>query len=452
MTPASPTADHDALFPSTLRMIRFAVPVMLAGISVPLMGMLDVAVLGRLGDPGVIAGVGVAGTLFTVMFWAFSFLRFTTTGLVAQASGRGDVEQVVTQGLRPLVAALAGGVGLWLLQLPIIALGLWLIAPEPAVAEFSRQYFHVRVWGAPFTLAIFTLLAWFMGQGSGRTVLFAQLFLNGLNAVLTLGFVLGLGWGIAGAAWATVVAEVATTLLVAALAQRRFPLKAWQQPLDVIFERAAWRRLLSANTDIVVRTLLLTFCLALITERGARFGTLTLAANQVLMQFFLLVANLLDGVSLAAEVFVGRAVGAANGAALRHVVRRGAGLAVVWGGLIALAVAFSGGLYLPLMTVSPELVEEAMRYWPWQAVLPFAAVWAFLGDGVFFGATRTRVLRNTMIVAAALYVAAAFGFSALLGNHGLWLALVCLMVVRAVGLVLAWPRLQREVDAHPEPA
>lgn len=437
--------DPDPLFPSVGRLVRFGVPVTLAGIAVPLMSLVDVAVLGRLGDPAVIAGVGVAGTILTTVMWCFSFLRFTTTGLVAQAVGRDDRRGVVLQGLRPMVAALVGGIALWLLQGPIIALGLTLIAPEPEVAAFSRAYFQVRVWGAPLTLTITTLSAWFMGLGAGRTVMLVQLFLNGLNASLTLTFVLGLGWGVAGAAAGTVLAELATVVLIVVLALRRLPLQLWRQPPTAIFERGAWRQLFAANADIVVRTLLLTVCLALITERGARFGTLTLAADQVLMQTFLLIANLLDGVAIAAEVFVGRAVGAANVAALRHVVGRSAMLALVWGGLIALLVAPAAGVYLPLMTVDPALVAETRRYWPWLALLPLVSVWAFLVDGIYFGSLRTWVLRNAMLAGALLYVAGLLVFGPLLGNHGLWLSLALLMMARAVGGVIAWSRLARDV-------
>jgi len=438
----------DPLFPSTTRLIRFAVPAMLAGVTVPLMGMVDVAVLGRLGDPAIIAAVGVAATMFTVIAWSFSFLRFTTTGLVAQAAGRDDVDEVVVQGLRPLVAAVVGGVVLIALQGPLVNLGLALIAPEPGVAALAREYFAIRIMGLPFTLALYALLAWVMGVGSPRTVLLAQLFMNGVNATLTIWFVLGLGWGVAGSAWGTVAAEMATTGIVVAILLRRIPLQRWVSRFGAVLDGRAWRYLLSANGDLVVRTVLLTLSLALLSERGARLGTLTLAANQVLMQFYLLIATVIDGVALAAEVHVGRAVGAGNAASLRHVVRRSSVMALGWGLFIALLVAGVPNIYLPLMTISPALVSEARRYWPWQVLLPIAGVWAFLWDGVYFGATRTRVLRNSMIVSAALFVAAVFVLGSLFGNHGLWLALVLQLVARAGTLTLGWPALVRAVETR----
>jgi MATE family multidrug resistance protein len=267
--------------------------------------------------------------------------------------------------------------------------------------------------------------------------------------------VLGLGWGVAGAATGTVIAEVLTTVVVIGIMLRRVPARTWTGQSGAVFDAAAWRYLFSANGDLVIRTVLLSLSLALLNERGARLGTLTLASNQILMQFYLLVATLIDGVSLGTEVYVGRAVGAANTAALRHVVRRGMVMALYWGSLIAAVVAFVPGVYLPLMTTTSELIAEARRYWPWQVVLPIAGVWAFLWDGVYFGATRTRALRNSMIVSAALFVPSAFVFASLLGNHGLWLALGLQLCVRALTLTFGWPALVRSVDERkkaPQPA
>jgi len=331
---------------------------------------------------------------------------------------------------------------------PILTLGVGLIAPEAEVAELARQFFYVRILGSPFSLALYALLAWFMGVGSARIVLVSQLFLNGLNAGLAIWFVLGLGWGVSGAGWASVAAEAATTVLVVALMLAREPLRVWRGQLGRVFDWSAWRPLLSANADLVIRTLLLALSIAFLNERGARLGTMTLAANQILIQAYFLMATLADGVALAAEVHVGRAVGASNTEALRHVVRRCVRMASIWGAVIAVLVYFSRDLYLPLMTVNPELIAEAARYWIWQGILPLMAVWAFMWDGIYFGATRTRALRNSMILSAAIFALCAVGLGALLGNHGLWLALAILLVVRVATLTLAWPRLLAATGAR----
>ncbi len=437
------------LYPTIARLVRFSVPAMLAGMTVPLMGLIDVAVLGQTGDPALIAAVGVAGTIFTTIAWSFSFLRFTTTGLVSQAAGRGDELGIVVEGLRPLVAALVGGVALVVLQGPLVSLGLALIAPEPEVAGYVRTYFGIRILGVPLTLSLYALQAWLMGTRRPRTLLASQAFMTAFNGALSAYLVLGRGLGIAGAAWATVAAEVAATALIGVLVLRQVPLPRWRAGLVHVFDRAAWRRLLAANTDLVVRTVLLSLSLALLNERSARLGTEVLAANQLLLQSYLLLATLIDGVSLGVEVYAGRAVGARDPAALRHVVSRGAVMAIGWGALLAAFVAAVPGVFLPLLTTSEQLVELARRFWGWQVLTPLVAVWAFLWDGVYFGSVRTRALRDSMILSTAIYVVASFVLGTALGNHGLWLALMVQLAARALTLTAAWPRLLGAVRESP---
>jgi len=428
-------------------LIRFAVPVMLAAMTTPLMGMVDTAVLGRLGDPAVIAAAGIGGTIFTVVFWCFAFLRFTTTALVAQAIGRNDPREVLLAGLRPMLAAVAGGCLLWLLQEPIGWLALRFLSPPATVLPLADRYFHARIWSAPMTLLGYAQFAWLMGQGRARTVMLLQVALNSLNAGLALLYVLGLHWGIAGAAWATVTSEALICLVTTLLMLRMAPLAHWRAVLDQLLAKAAWRRLFSANLDITIRTLLLTGSFTLMTERGARFGLMALAANQILMQAFLLVANLLDGFATAAEVFGGRAIGAGSRASLVQIVRRTAALSLAWSLMLAAALVAAEPWYLRAMTSNISLQRTASIYWPWVAALPVICIWAFLWDGVFMSAMRTRTLRNTMLGSVLLYAPALFLFSSLWGNTGIWAALVVLMAARSLLLTLAWPNLKNSVGA-----
>jgi MATE family multidrug resistance protein len=224
------------------------------------------------------------------------------------------------------------------------------------------------------------------------------------------------------------------------------PLREWLAERQRIFYWPAWRQLLSANTDIVIRTLLLTLSLALLSERSARLGTLTLAANQMLLQVYLLIATLADGVAIAASVYVGRAVGAGNRSALAHVMRQSSIMAVGWGALLALLVMLVRDPAVTLLTTDPELKALVVRYWPWLAVMPLIGVWSFLWDGSYFGAVRTRELRDTMIGSTVLYAIAAFTLMPVLGNNGLWLALLLQLALRAVSLGLLWPRVVRAVS------
>ena len=439
------------VIPGYPELIRFALPVMLAAIATPLMGMVDTAVLGRLGDPAVIAAAGIGGTIFTVIYWCFAFLRFTTTALVSQAVGRNDRRGVLLAGLRPMLAAVVGGVALWLLQWPIGWLALRLLSPPTEVLPLARQYFAARIWSAPLTLLGYAQFAWLLGQGRARTVMILQVLLNALNAALACLYVLGFHWGIAGAAWATVSSEACLCAVTTALILRIAPPAQWRAVRDRVLDKAAWRTLFAANVDITVRTLLLTGSLALMTERGAQMGLMDLAANQILMQAFLLVANLLDGFATAAEVFGGRAIGAGSRVALVRIVRRCAALSLGWSVTLALGLLAAESGYLRIMTSNRDLQETAARYWPWVALLPVVCIWAFLWDGVFMSAMRTRTLRNTMAGSVLVYVAALFWGSSRWGNHGIWAALLALMAARSLFLTLAWPRLRDGVGAGTHP-
>jgi MATE family multidrug resistance protein len=431
--------------PSYPALIRFAVPVMLAAIATPLMGMVDTAILGRLGDPAVIAAAGIGATMFTVIYWCFSFLRFTTSALVGQAIGRGNERDVLIAGLRPMIAALGAGLGLWILQWPIGLLALRLLSPPPEVLPLAHRYFFTRIWSAPFTLLGYAQFAWLLGQGKTRTVMLLQFVLNLLNAALAWLFVLRFSQGIVGAAWATVISEAVVCIITSALMLRHAPLARWRSVVEDVWQSAAWRRLFSANLDITLRTLLLTGCFALMTARGAQSGLMDLAANQILMQAFLLMANLLDGFSTAAEVWGARAIGANSRRALTQIVRRNAVLSLGWSVLLAGALFAVRDPYLAAMTANAPLQRTAAVYWPWVATLPLVCIWAFLWDGVFMGAMRTRTLRNTMLASVLLYVPALFALSSMWRNHGIWAALIILMAARGVLLSLAWPGLKHSV-------
>lgn len=433
--------------PSYAALIRFATPVMLASIATPLMGMVDTAVLGRLGDPAVIAAAGIGATLFTVIYWCFAFLRYTTTGLVAQAVGKNDREEIVLAGLRPMLAAVVGGLILWVVQFPVEWTALRLLSPPADVRPLAARYFEARIWSAPFTLLAYAQFAWLMGQGRVRMVMMLQVALNVLNAALAILYVLVFRWGIAGAGWATVTSEACIGVVTALLMLRMVPLAEWRAASTHARGTAAWRRLFSANLDIMIRTFLLTGSFALMTERGGQLGTLELAANQILMQALMVLANLLDGFAIAAEVFGARAIGLGSRAVLVGIVRRSAVLSLGWSLLCAAALLLLEHPYLATMTANLELQREASAYWPWLVAMPVICIWAFFWDGVFMGAVHTRTLRNTMIASVSLYVPALFVFSRLWGNDGVWAALTVLMAARAVLLSLAWPALKRSVGA-----
>jgi MATE family, multidrug efflux pump len=426
------------------RVWRLAGPIILSNLSVPLLGAVDTAVVGHLPDAAYVGAVAVGATIFNFLYWGFGFLRMGTTGFAAQAYGAGDREELAAVLTRALLLALGLGLALWALQLPIRHLALMLIEASPRVAALAGQFFQVRIWSAPATLANYALLGWLLGTQRPRTALALQVFMNGLNILLNLLFVLGFHWGVRGVAGATVLAEYAAVGLGLLLVARALP-----RPLRLerrrILDRGRLIALIRVNRDIFIRTLCLVLAFAYFTARGAAMGDVLLAANAVLLNFQSLTAYALDGFAHAAEILVGSAVGARDrpgfSAAVRAATLSAALLAIGFSGIYAVA----GDALIALFTNLAPVREAAHVFLPWLMLSPLLSVWSFQLDGVFIGATRTVEMRNGMIIALACYLAAALLLVPLLGNHGLWLALMVLMVARAVPLALWYPRILRSL-------
>jgi multidrug resistance protein, MATE family len=433
-TPTHRTVTHKSVW-------RLAGPIILANLSVPLLGAVDTAVIGHLPDPAYLGGVAVGAVIFGFIYWGFGFLRMGTTGLVAQAAGAGRTDEARLVLLRALAIALGFGIALWALQVPIFWTARTLFDASAEVEAQAGLYFHVRVWSAPAALANYALIGWFIGMRNTRAALVLQLWMNGLNIVLAVTFVIGLGWGVAGVATATMLSEYAAVGGALVLLHRqllRIP------PGARLFERAQVMRLLTLNLDIFIRTLCLITAFALFTREGAGFGDTLLAANAVLMQFQHFLSFGLDGFAHAAEALVGTALGARDRASLRAAVR----ISGQWALIVAVAyVALYAALGLPiiaLLTDIPEVRATAQDYLPWLIVSPLVSVWSYMLDGVFIGATRTRDMRNAMLLSFAIYLAALLALKPMLGNHGLWAALMVFMIARAITLALRYPRVERD--------
>lgn len=415
--------------------LAVAVPMTFAYLSTPLIGVVDTAVVGQLGDAALIGGIAVGAVIFDVIFTTFNFLRSGTTGLTAQALGAGDAQEEQAVFWRALTVALISGLIVIALQAPLLALALKLMGPSQPVAAATRDYFHVRVLAAPFALANYAVLGWFIGLGRAGTGLALQTLLNGLNIVLSVYFVLWLGWGIAGVAWGTVLGQTATAAAGLALVLAADG-KAGRLKLAAIFERAAFKRMIALNRDIMIRSFTLLFAFAFFTAQGARSGDLVLAANAVLMNFFLIASYFLDGMATAAEQLAGRAVGAR----WRPGFERAVGLTLIWSFALALALAaalwFAGPALIALMTTSQEVRAAARIYLAWAAATPLLGALAFQMDGVFIGATWSKDMRNMMLASLVAYLAAWWLAMPRLGNHGLWLALLVFLSMR--GVTLAW--------------
>ncbi len=420
-------------------------PIILSNVTVPLLGMVDTAVVGHLPDPRYIGGVAIGALIFNFVYWGFGFLRMGTTGPTAQAWGADDPAEIRAVLARALLLAFGLGAVLLLVQGPVGALAFRLLHASAGVEAEGAAYYAVRIWGAPAALANYVLLGWFFGLQDARWPLILQIFMNGLNIILDFVFVMGLGWGVEGVAAATLIAEYAALALGLLLVARRLGMLGEGRARGRILDGARFRRMLAVNRDIFIRTLLLITSFALFTDRGATLGDVTLAANAVLLHLVSVSAFGLDGFAHAAEALVGGAVGRRSGADLSGAVRA----AMRWGGITAVltatAFALAGGLLIDLMTTIPEVRVMARDYLVWAVAMPLVSVWCYLYDGIFLGATRTHEMRNAALVTTALYVAALWILVPLWGNHGLWLALLCMNALRGVTLAAYYPRLARSV-------
>lgn len=416
------------------RVLRIAFPIILANATVPLLGLVDTAVVGQMGQAAPIGAVGLGAIVLTTAYWFFGFLRMGTSGLAAQAAGAGDTAERTAILLRALAVAAVSGLILVGGQALVIGAARMAAPASPEVEALMRQYLAIRVWGAPATIALYAIAGWLIGQERTKGLLVLQLAQNGLNLVLDLWFVLGLGWGVAGVAVATLIAEWAGLVFGLWLCRDAFG-AALRPALERVRDGAALWRMFTVNRDILLRSALLVLCFPVFMFLGARYGDTTLAANQVLIQFLSLIAYLLDGFAFAAEALVGQAVGR------RSVpdVRRSARLALHWGwiGAAGLGLVFllAGPAIIDAMTTAPEVREAARVYLPWLVAAPLIGAAAWMYDGIFIGATLTGLMLRAMILSVAAYAVAVLLLPPLLGNHGLWAAL---MVLNASRSLLMW--------------
>jgi MATE family multidrug resistance protein len=435
---------------SDRRVWRLAFPVVLSNLSVPLLGAVDTGVMGHLPDPAYIGGVAIGVLIFNYIYWGFGFLRMGTTGLVAQANGARDAGEMRAVFLRGLLVAGIIGALILALQGPIAAIALALVDASPRVAELARRYYDIRVWSAPAALIQYVVIGWLFGVQRMASALAITVFANALNMLLALWFVLGLGWGIEGVARATLIAEWSAALLGLALVGRRIALG--HAGAARVFDGQRLLRMMRVNGDIFLRTLCLVTAFAWFTAQGARMGDVLLAANAVLLNFQTFMAYGLDGFAHAAEALVGSAVGARDRAAFRDAIAT----STKWAALIAAGFAgaylVAGGALIRTLTGIEAVRGSAAAFLPWAIASPLVSVWSFQLDGIFIGATRTAEMRNGMIVALAGFLALAALLVPLWGNHGLWLAFLLFMGLRALTLAVYLPRIGRALPARlPDP-
>lgn len=432
------------------KVMHIAWPIVLSNATVPLLGLADTAVIGNLGQASLLGAIAVGAMIFSFLYWGFGFLRMGTTGLIAQAQGADNEAEVQATLIRALL--FAGGMGLVLviLQIPIASAAMTLIGGSVEVESHARQYFAIRIWGSPATLATYALLGFFIGLQDSRTALVLQLVLNGLNIFLDILFVIVFDMGVAGVALGTLIAEVTAACLgiylaISKLKRRQSSLPLFPLNWERIKDPDAIKRTITVNLDIMIRTLCLIFALAWFTNQGAKSGDVLLAANAILMQLVSFAAFFLDGFAFSAESLVGEAAGARNRKRLKDAVKYSTELAFGTAAVMSLIFLVIGTFGIDALTTSEEVRAAARLYLPWAIATPVISVWCFQLDGIFIGATRTADMRNAMAVSLAIYLAAFYAFGEAFGNHGLWAALMVFYVARTVTLYWQYPKLVETV-------
>lgn len=424
-------------------------PIILANAAVPLLGLADTAVIGNLGNLAQLGAIAFGAMIFSFIYWSFGFLRMGTTGFTAQAVGaRDEVEVRATLG-RALLVSVGLGLVVILLQVPLANIALDLLEGSAEVEAITRDYFAIRIWGAPATLSIFALTGCLIGLGKSRQLLLVQVFLNGLNILLDVLFAGVLGWGVQGIALGTVIAEWITVMLAAGLVlkllRHRQPDSGPFWPRSRIGDAGKMLRHMAANTDILLRTLLLLFSFAWFINQSAQFGDAVLGANHILLQLVSFSAFFLDGYAFVTEALVGEALGARRRQDLAVAVRKSTELAAVTAVVLALLIVCFGGLAIAALTDIATVRVAAGSALGWAALYVLLSFAAFQLDGIFIGATRTREMRNASFYSVIAFMLAWWWLTPLFGNAGLWCAFVIYVCARALALAVYYPRLLRQL-------
>lgn len=414
------------------RILGLAVPSIISNITVPLLGLVDVSIVGHLGSATYIGAIAVGGMLFSMIYWIFGFLRMGTSGLTAQAYGRRDLAEVILSFVRSVGIAFGLGLLLILLQYPILKVAFMLIDATPAIKELASLYFRICIWGTPAVLGLYSFAGWFVGMQNSRFPMYIAITQNVVNIAASLFFVFVWNRGVAGVAMGTLVAQYAGLLMALLLwysyYRRLWPKLNWKMLTDY----EAMRSFFILNRDIFFRTLCLVAVTTYFTSRGAEQGDVILAVNTLLMQLFTLYSYIMDGFAYAGEALTGRYVGAHNRADLERMIRAlfawGIGLALTF----TLLYGIGGSSFLGLLTNEREVLNASSDYFYWVLAIPLAGMAAFLWDGIYIGATASRQMLYSMLVASASFFLLQGLLQQQMGNHALWMAFIVYLFLRGL--------------------
>ena len=421
------------------QILQIALPSIVSNITVPLLGMIDVAIVGHMGSPVYIGAVAVGSMIFNLVYWLFGFLRMGSSGLTAQALGRRDLTEVTRLLVRSVSVALAISLSLIILQIPLKWLMFWLIGPTPDVAPFASTYFNIVIWGAPASLSLFCLMGWYIGMQNTRIPMLISIMQNVVNILASLMLVYGFGMKVEGVALGTIIAQYAGLLMAIGLLAKYYRQIFRYFQKDRIFQKMG--AFFAVNRDIFLRTLCLVAVNLFFTSAGARQGAIILSVNTILMQLYLFFSYFMDGFAYAGEALGGKAYGAHNGIAFRETLHR------LWMWMLIVTVAYTllyiiaGPWIVALLTDESMVLDTSREYLWWAWLIPIAGCVAFIWDGIFIGITATRGMLVSSFLSALTFFAVYLLTESALGNHGLWLAQIAYLAMRGV-LQTIWYRLK----------
>ena len=430
-------SNYIFIFVSMKQILKLAIPNILTNLSVPLLSSVDTAVVGHLDKISYLGAIAIGSMIFNFIYWGFGFLRMGTTGMTAIGFGRKDNSETSSIAGRAMLIAVLAGLTLILLRTPINDISFSLINASADVEKYASQYFYIRIFAAPATLAIYVFHGWFLGMQNSKYPMILLITVNLLNIFYNLMFIYHFGMKSDGVAWGTVAAQYSGLLIAVVLFAKKYYSQLSYVKIDKILHVGELKRFFKINGDIFLRTLALIFTLSFFTAESARFGDNILAANTILLQLWIFLSYAVDGFAFAGESLVGKYHGAKNYDGVKQIVKLlfyfGVGIAVIF---TAIYLLFEEPI-LRLFTNDTVVVELAMTYFLWTALTPIVNSISFLWDGIYIGATATSIMRNTMVISALLiFLPAYYLFRESMGNEALWLAMVLFMVTRAIGLTL----------------
>ena len=421
------------------KILKLAIPNIISNITIPLLGMVDIALLGHLKDDAeiYIGAIALGTMIFNFVYWGFGFLRMGTTGFTAQAYGERNFKNAILVLSRALLIAILIGFLLIILQFPIAQLSFYLIDGSEQVETFASQYFFIRIWAAPATIGLYAFMGWFLGMQNSKIPMVLALVLNVINIVFNVIFVYGFGMKSDGVAYGTLIAQYSGLLLAIFFFFKYYKklLKQWNY--KAMMKLSAFKEFMRVNTDIMLRTLLLIFALSFFTAQSAKISDSILAVNTLLYQYFIIFAYLMDGFAFSAEALVGKAIGAKNIQQLKKSIK----YLFIWGFAISipfsLSYLFFGDKILLILTNDKTVISQTLPYLYWVALVPVLSFVAFTWDGIYIGATASKAMRNAMFFSTLfIFVPLYYLLIEPMGNHGIWLALLIFLVSRGVSLQL----------------